>query len=180
MTREEKAVVIDGLVERMNSNSHYYFTDTSDFTVAEVNEFRGMLFQHGLELYIAKNTLLKKALDQIEGDFTELDEILKGSTGVIFSEENGSVPAKAIKEFRKKFPRADEKPGLKGASIEGAVYVGNEHLDSLSKLKSREELIGEVIGLLQSPAKNVVSALTSGQNKLAGIVKTLQERGEES
>ena len=178
MTREEKAVVIDGLVEKMKNNGHYYFTDTSDFTVAEVNDFRGLLFQQGLELLIAKNTLVKKALDQIEGDFSELDDILKGSTGIIFSEENASAPAKVLKEYQKKFPRKDGKPALKGASIEGSIYVGKEHLDSLSKLKSREELIGEVIGLLQSPAKNVLSALNSGGATLAGLVKTLQEREE--
>lgn len=176
MTREEKAVVIDGIVDKMNNNGHYYFTDTSDFTVAQINEFRGMLYKAGLELYIAKNTLVKKALDQIEGDFTDLHDVLKGSTGIIFSEENASAPAKVIKEFRKKHPRKDEKPALKGASIEGSIYLGNDQLDSLSKLKSREELIGEVIGLLQSPAKNVLSALQSGGSTIAGLVKTLQER----
>lgn len=176
MTREEKAVVIDELVEKMKNNGHYYFTDTSDFTVAEANEFRGLLFKEGLELRVTKNTLVKKALEQIEGNFEELNEVLKGATGIIFSEENASAPAKVIKDYRKKFPRPDEKPLLKGASIEGALYVGDNTLDTLSKLKSKEELIGEVINLLQSPANNVVSALLSGQNKLAGIVKTLSER----
>lgn len=178
MTREEKAVVIDGLVEKMKNSGHYYFTDTSNFSVAEVNQFRGLLYKQGLELMVAKNTLVKKALDQIEGDFSELDEILKGFTGIIFAGENAATPAKVIKEYRKKFPRKDKKPTLKGASIEGAIYLGDDQLDSLSALKSREELIGEVIGLLQSPAKNVISALMSGQNKLAGIVKTLSEREE--
>jgi len=176
MTREEKAAVIEDLVGKMKSNSHYYFTDTSDFTVAEVNDFRGLLFKQGLSMQVAKNTLVKKALEQVDGDFSELYDVLKGFTGIIFSEENGSAPAKVIKEYRKKHARKDEKPQLKGASIEGAVFVGDETLDSLSKLKSKEELIGEVINLLQSPANNVVSALLSGQNKLAGIVKTLSER----
>lgn len=176
MTREEKAAVIDVLVEKMKDHGHYYFTDTSGFSVAEINAFRGMLFKQGLELHVAKNTLIKKALDSSEGEFDELYDMLKGATGIIFSQENASLPAKVIKEYRKKFPRKDQKPLLKGASIEGASYVGNEHLDSLSNLKSKEELIGEVINLLQSPANNVLSALLSGQNKLAGIVKTLSER----
>jgi len=178
MTREEKAAIIDNLVDKMNSNGHYYFADTSSLTVAEVNTFRGMLFKEGLELLVAKNTLIQKALERIEGDFTELGDVFKGTTGVIFSEENPKTPAQVIKEYRKKFPREDKKPLLKGASIESSIFLGDESLDSLTKLKSKQELIGEVVNLLQSPANNVLSALLSGGNKLAGIVKTLSEREE--
>ncbi len=176
MTREEKAVVIEDLTGKFKETTNFYVTDASGLTVAQINDFRRLCYERGVEYKVYKNTLIKKALDNQETDFTELDSILKGSSGVIFSPENGNLPAKMLKEFYKK---GNEKPLLKGASIDTDVFIGADQLDALSKLKSKNELIGEVIGLLQSPAKTVVSQLQSGGDKIAGIVKTLSERTEE-
>ena len=128
-------------------------------------------FKAGVRLNLVKNTLLAKAMESCDKDFGELSEVLKGNTSLMIAEA-GNAPAKVIKEFRKK----SDKPLLKGAFIEEAVYVGDEMLDTLVEIKSKEEMIGEIIGLLQSPAKNVISALKSGGGKLAGIMKTLSER----
>ena len=179
MTREEKALLIDELSEKLENNNNYYFTDAGGFTVAQINNFRRMCFEKGLEFKVYKNTLIKKALEKREGvDTAVLDEgkVLKGYSGIIFSQEAANIPAKVIKEFRKKGMGPENYPVLKAALIENEIYVGDENLDMLSSLKSKNELIGEVIGLLQSPAKNVISALESSKHKLAGIVKTLSER----
>jgi len=175
MTRAEKSQKIDELFEDFKNNNFFYMADASGMSVAETNNFRRICHQRGIKYYVVKNTLIKKALDKMETDYTPFDEeVLRGFTGVMFSEENGSLPAKIIKEFRKKIGR--EKPLLKGASIDTDLFIGDNQLDALSKLKSKEELIAEVISLLQSPAKNVISALQSGEHKLAGLVKTLSER----
>jgi large subunit ribosomal protein L10 len=176
MNREEKAQVIEELVERFNNNNFFYITDASGLTVAEVNDFRRMCFEKGVEYKVFKNTLIKKALDQVEADYSdfETNKVLKGFSGILFSPENGNLPAKVITEYRKKYK--GEIPILKGASIERELYIGNDQLSALSKLKSKHELIGEIIALLQSPAKNVISALQSGEHQLAGIVKTLSEK----
>jgi len=175
MTREEKATVINELSEKLQNNSNYYFTDASGMTVAQINDFRRLCFQLGIDYKVYKNTLIVKALDKMEGDFQSLyKQALKGPTGILFSKESASLPARALKDYRKKSSLA--KPTLKGAYIDQDIFVGEEHLETLSQLKSREELIADVIALLQSPAKNVISALQSGKNKLAGIVKTLSEK----
>ena len=176
MNREEKAQIIEELVERFNGNNFFYITDASGLTVAEVNNFRKMCFDKGVEYKVFKNTLIKKALDQVDADYSEFVEknVLKGFSGIMFSVENGNLPAKIITDYRKKYKA--ELPILKGASIDRELYIGNEQLADLSNLKSKEELIGEIIALLQSPAKNVISALQSGGAKLAGIVKTLSEK----
>lgn len=174
MTREEKAQVIAGLTEKFESNQHFYITDTSGLTVAEINKFREMCFKEGVEYRVAKNTLIKKALENLEADFSSLDDVLKGVSGVMFIEENANVPAKIIKKFKKE--DAQERPSFKAASIDTDIFIGEDQLSVLASLKSKQELIGEVITLLQSPAKNVISALQSGENKLAGLVKTLSER----
>lgn len=174
MTKEEKIQVVDELSEKLANTANFYICDTGGLTVAQINKVRGKCFDKGVEYKIIKNTLIKKALDNQEADFAELDESLKGFSGIMFSPESGNVPAKIIKELRKEF----DKPVLKGASVEGAIYLGDENLDALSKLKSKNELIGDVIAALQSPAKNVIGALQSGGDKLAGIVKTLQDREE--
>jgi large subunit ribosomal protein L10 len=175
MNREEKAQVIEELVERFNSNNFFYITDASGLTVAEVNDFRRMCFEKGVKYKVFKNTLIKKALDQLETDYSEFEEsVLKGFSGILFTTENGSLPAKIITEYRSKYK--GEIPILKGASIDRELYIGNDQLTELSRLKSKNELIGEIITLLQSPAKNVISALQSGEHKLAGIVKTLSEK----
>lgn len=173
MTREEKVQIVNDLTEKLSNTSYFYITDASGLSVAEVNAFRKECFDNDVEYTVIKNTLIKKALDNLEGDYSELDQALKGFSGVMFSAESGSAPAKVLKKYRGK---DNEKPVLKGASIESAIYIGDDKLTELSKIKSKQELIGEVISLLQSPAKNVISALSSGKDTLGGIVKTLSER----
>jgi large subunit ribosomal protein L10 len=178
MNREEKAQVIEELVEKFNNHSHFYITDASGLSVSEVNEFRKLCFDKGIEYKVFKNTLIKKALARMESDYQAFDSegVLKGFSGILFIEENGSSPAKVIKEFRRK--KKGEKPRLKGASIHTELYIGDDKLESLSALKSKEELIGDIINLLQSPAKNVIAALQSAPSTLAGIVKTLADKEE--
>jgi large subunit ribosomal protein L10 len=176
MTREEKAQIIEELADKFASNAHFYITDATGFTVAQVNNFRRLCFKSGVEYRVYKNTLIRKALERQEGtDFSPLFKTLHGFSGVIFSKEVGNAPAKVIEQFRVKTPG---KPVLKGASIETALFVGDENLKTLVELKSKNELIGDVIALLQSPAKNVISALTSSKNKVAGLVKALEERAK--
>jgi len=174
MTREEKADIIKELSLKFQENGSFYITDTSGLTVAEINQFRGMCFEKGVEYRVVKNTLIKKALESLDADFSGLDEALKGFSGVMFSKDVANAPAKVIKEFKKS--DADGRPSLKGASIDTDLFIGEQHLNTLSELKSREELIGEIIGLLQSPAKTVISSLQSGGQTISGIVKALSER----
>lgn len=175
MTREEKAAIISELSGKLQDNNTYYFTDPTGLTVAQVSDFRRLCYQEGLDYKVYKNTLIVKALDALEGDFTTLyNTALKGSTGILFSNQSASLPAKTLKNFRKKSSLS--RPILKGAYIDKDIFLGDDQLESLAQLKSKEELIGDIIGLLQSPAKNVISALQSGKNKLAGIVKTLSDR----
>ncbi len=176
MKKEEKSLKIDELVQRFSENNNYYFTDASGLTVADLVSFRKLCYERGVDYKVFKNSLIKKALQRIEAGADTWDrEILKGFTGIIFSRENGSAPARLLIDFRKK---GNKKPLLKAAFIEKELYVGDKSLDSLTKIKSKTELIGELIGLLQSPVRNVISALQSSQNKLAGIVKTLSDKTE--
>lgn len=173
MTREHKSQVIAELTEKFQNSSYFYLADAAGLTVPEINDFRRACFNAGVEYKVYKNTLIQKALEAQEGDFSAINEALKGYTGVMFTTaEAASAPAKILKDFRK----ANEKPLLKAASIDGDIILGDENIDSLSKLKSKDELIGEIIGLLQSPAKNVISALQSSGQTLSGILKTLSER----
>lgn len=171
MTREEKEKAIEVLTTQLAENSNIYLTDISGLDAPTTTNLRRACFKAGIKLTVVKNTLLAKAMETSEKEFGDLKTILKGNTSLMFS-EIGNAPAKVIKEFRKK----SEKPVLKGAFIEEAVYIGDNLLDDLVNIKSRDEMIGEVIGLLQSPAKNVVSALKSSGGKLAGIIKTLSEK----
>ena len=174
MKKEEKTLVIESLVEQLANNSNFYLTDISTLTVEKTNKLRRMCFNKNIALHVVKNSLLKKAFERSTAkDYQPLIAALKGSTSVMFC-ESGSEPAKLIKEFR----RDNSKPILKAAFIEESVYLGDNQLEFLANIKSKNELIGEVIGLLQSPAKNVISALQSGKTKLAGIVKTLSDRKE--
>ena len=176
MTREEKAQIIEELSQKFADNAHFYVTDASGLTVAQVNAFRRLCFKSGVEYRVYKNTLIQKALEKQAGaDFSPLFGVLKGFSGVIFSKEAGNVPAKVIKEYQTKL---EGKPGFKGASIGSDLYIGKENLNLLSELKSKNELIGDVIAALQAPAKNVISALLSGKNTVAGLVKALEERGK--
>jgi large subunit ribosomal protein L10 len=174
MTREEKAQVIASLTEKFQSNQNFYITDTSGLSVAEINKFRAMCFKDGIEYRVAKNTLIIKALENLDADYSSLNEVLKGVSGIMFSEENANSPAKIIKTFKKGDPK--ERPAFKAASIDTDIFIGEDQLNALANLKSKQELVGEIIALLQSPAKNVISALQSGQHTLAGLVKTLQDR----
>ncbi|MCB0450707.1 MAG: 50S ribosomal protein L10 [Confluentibacter sp.] len=171
MTREEKSQVIEDLTAELANNANIYLADISGLNAITTSEFRRACFKANVKLAVVKNTLLEKAMEASERDFGNLPSVLKGNTSVMYSEV-GNVPAKLIKTFRKKA----EKPLLKGAFIEECVYIGDNQIDMLIDIKSKDELLGELIGLLQSPAKNVVSALKSSGGKLAGILKTLSEK----
>ena len=171
MTRQEKAQVIDNLTSQLTDSSAIYLADISGLDALSTTNLRRACFKADVKLAVVKNTLLSKAMEKVDKDFGELPETLKGNTSLMIS-ETGNAPAKVIKEFRKK----SDKPILKGAYIEESVYVGDDQLDALVNIKSKEELIGEIITILQSPAKNVISALQSGGGKLSGILKTLSEK----
>lgn len=173
MKREEKKQIIEALAEKLQSSNIFYLTDTSELNVETINKLRRLCFRRNVSMQVVKNTFLKQAMQKAEKDFEPFYDILKGPTSLMFS-DTGNVPAKLIKEFRKNSP----KPLLKGAFIEEVCYLGEDQLDTLSNIKSKNELIGDIVMLLQSPAKNVVSALQSGGGKLAGIVKTLSEKQE--
>ena len=174
MTKEEKALVIDGLASKLAETSYFYLTDASGLSVSEVNDLRRKCFENGVEYKVYKNTLIKKAFDKLDNDYSELESVLKGFTGIMFSPEVGNLPAKVLKEVKGNA----EKPSLKGAWIDTDIFIGADQLDTLCQLKSKVELIGEVITLLQSPAQNVISGLQSGGAKLAGILSTLAEKEE--
>lgn len=173
MTREEKSIVIKDLTTKLADSSNVYLADISGLNAAVTSDLRRACFKADVKLMVVKNTLLAKAMDSTDKEFGELADILKGSTSIMLS-ETGNAPAKVIKNFRKK----NEKPILKGAYVAESIYVGDENLDALVDIKSKEEVIGDIIGLLQSPAKNVVSALKSSGGKLSGILKTLSQKEE--
>ena len=171
MTREEKSVAINQILDVLKSNQNIYLTDISGLNALETSNLRRMCFKAGVKLSVVKNTLLEKAMESSEKDFGGLKETLKGNTSVMIAEVS-NAPAKVIKNFRKK----SERPILKGAMIEEDIYVGDEQLETLFTIKSKEELIGDIIMLLQSPAKNVISALSSSGGKLSGILQTLSNK----
>ncbi len=171
MTREEKTIVIDDLTAKLAGTNVVYLADISGLNAEMTSNLRRACYKAGVQLAVVKNTLLTKAMEASENDYGDLPSILKGNSAIMIS-ENGNTPAKIIKEFRKK----SAKPVLKGAYIYQAVFIGDDQLDALIALKSKEEMIGEIITILQSPAKNVISALKSSGGKIAGIVKTLSER----
>ncbi len=176
MNRQEKGQLIEELTEKLSNTGHFYVADAAGMSVAQVNAFRAFCFDKGVEYKVVKNSFIKKALEKQESDFTDMLGSLKGFSGILFSPDVSNAPAKVIKEFRKKHNL--KKPLLKAAAIDTDVFLGEEHLTYLSELKSKEELIGDVIALLQSPAKNVISALQSSGNKLSGLVKALEERAQ--
>jgi large subunit ribosomal protein L10 len=172
MNKDQKAQYIEDLAQDLSKANIFYLADTASLTVETINQLRRRCFQQGIELRVVKNTLLAKAMAKVEGrNYDNLASVLSGPTSIMFAEV-GNAPAKLIKDFRKK----NDRPILKGAYIEEAIFIGDNQLDTLEAIKSREELIGDIIGLLQSPAKNVISGLTSGGSKIAGILKTLEER----
>jgi large subunit ribosomal protein L10 len=173
MKKEEKNQVVEALADQLKTNNNFYIADISDLNAEDTSALRRLCFKREVTLTVVKNTLLKKAMEQTDKDLEALYEILKGPTSIMFAEA-GNAPAKLIKEFRK----TSERPILKGAYIEEMTYIGDEQLDFLVAIKSKNELIGDIVGLLQSPVSNVMSALQSGGNILSGVVKTLSEKSE--
>jgi len=171
MRREEKNAIIDSLAEKLKEYSHFYLTDTAQLNAADTSDLRRKCFENDIKLVVVKNTLLKRALEQSNGNFDELYPVLKGTTSIMFT-QSGNVPAKLIKEFRRKH----DKPLLKGAYVQESVFIGEQMLDTLISVKTKQELIGDIILILQSPAMNVVSALQSGGNKLHGVLETLSKK----
>jgi large subunit ribosomal protein L10 len=171
MKREDKAKIIESLTEKLNEYDHFYLTDTQGLNAEQTSNLRRACFKSDIHLVVAKNTLLRNAMEKAEVDYSEVYDLLKGNTSVMFTQV-GNAPGKMIKEFRKK----NKLPILKGAFVEETVYVGEEQLDTLVNIKSKNELIGDIVGLLQSPAKNVISALQSGAGKIHGVLETLSER----
>jgi len=173
MRKEDKEVIINSIVDQLTACPNFYLTDIEALNADKTSQLRRQCFNSQVKLVVVKNALLKKAMQRVGKDYDDLYDVCKGTTAMMLS-ENGNAPAKLIKKFRK----TCDKPILKGAYIEECVYTGDNMLDALCNIKSKNELIADVIALLQSPAKNVISALQSGGNKLSGIVKTLSERPE--
>jgi large subunit ribosomal protein L10 len=171
MRREEKNAIIDSLAERLKEYSHFYLTDTAQLNAADTSDLRRKCFENDIKLIVVKNTLLIRALEQSGVNFEELYPVLKGTTSIMLANA-GNGPAKLIKEFR----RLHDKPVLKAAYVQESIYVGDNMLDTLVSIKTKQELIGDIILLLQSPAKNVVSALQSGGNKIHGVLETLSKK----
>lgn len=171
MKKEEKQIIVEDLTQKLKEYAHFYLTDISTLNAEDTAMLRRKCFEKEIRLMVVKNTLLKRAFDQSEESFSDFIETLKESTSIMFC-NTGNVPAKLIKEFRKK----KEKPVLKAAYVESSVYIGDNQLETLASLKSKDELVADVIALLQSPAKTVISQLQSGSNKLTGILETLEKR----
>ena len=173
MTREEKSNMIESIKSNLDSNSTVYLADCSGLDADSTSKLRRACFKSNIKLSVVKNTLLFRAMEEVEKDFGELKSLLKGNTTLMLS-DIGNAPAKVIKNFRKK----SEKPILKGAFVEESIYLGDDLLETLVNIKSKEELLGEIISLLQSPTKNLISALKSSGSKISGVLKTLSEKNE--
>ena len=174
MNKEEKVIAVEELKGQLADYKSIYLTDIAGLNAVQTSKLRRECFNSNVKLSVVKNTFLERAMSESENDFGELKELLKGNTTIMLS-TIGNSPAKVIKKFRKD----GDKPILKGAFVDEAIYIGDEHIDALFNLKSKEEVIGEIITLLQSPAKNVISALKSSSGKIAGLVKTLSEKPAE-
>ncbi len=174
MRKEDKQVLIDSILSELKACPNFYLTDVSDLNAEKTSQLRRQCFNSGIKMLVVKNSLLHKAMLQMEGkDFTDLFVALKGSTAVMLC-ETGNAPAKLIKSFRQK----NDRPILKGAYIEECCYLGDDMLDTLCNIKSKNDLIADIIALLQSPVKNVISGLQAGGHKLSGILETLSEKAE--
>jgi large subunit ribosomal protein L10 len=172
MRKEEKQEIVQALAEQIKSFGNFYIADTADLSVEKINGIRRKCFEQGIIMQVAKNTLIEKALIEAGVESEEIASVLKGASTIFFSEV-GNAPAKLIKQLRKE----GDKPLLKGAYIQETAFVGDNQLDALVNLKSKNELIADVIAALQSPAKNVISALQSSGNTVSGLLKTLEQRG---
>ena len=170
MNKEEKVKVVEELKGQLSDYKSVYLTDIAGLDAQQTSKLRRECFNSDVKLSVVKNTFLERAMSESENDFGELKDLLKGNTTIMLS-KTGNSPAKVIKKFRKD----GDKPILKGAFVDEAIYIGDEHIEALFNLKSKEEVIGEIISILQSPAKNVISALKSSSGKIAGLVKTLTE-----
>ena len=170
MNKEEKVKVVEELKGQLNDYKSIYLTDIAGLDAMQTSNLRRECFNSNVKLSVVKNTFLERAMSESENDFGDLKDLLKGNTTIMLS-ESGNSPAKVIKKFRKD----GEKPILKGAFVDEAIYIGDDQIEALFNLKSKDEVIGEIITLLQSPAKNVISALKSSSGKIAGLVKTLSE-----
>jgi len=173
MRKEDKNQLVESLVDKINSNNIIYLADTSELNAEQTSNLRRLCFKSNIKLTVVKNTLLKRAMAQSDKNLDELYEVMVGPTSLMLS-DTGNAPAKLIKEFRKK----SDRPILKGAFVEEVAYLGDGQLESLVNIKSRDELLGDLIALLQSPMNNVMSGLQSGGQNLTGILKTLSEKGE--
>jgi large subunit ribosomal protein L10 len=175
MTKEQKNEVIEALKEKFSQYNNFYVTNTESLSVDQVGKLRRICFNKKVEMKVAKNTLIKKALEALDQQrYSNVFDSLNGVTALLFS-ENAKEPALIISDFRKS--TNGELPTLKAAFIDGDVFAGDNQLKTLTNLKSKHDLIGEIIGLLQSPAKNVISGLNAGA-KLAGIIKALEARAK--
>jgi large subunit ribosomal protein L10 len=171
MRRDEKSAIIDSLAEKLKEYSHFYLTDTAQLNAADTSALRRKCFENDVKLIVVKNTLLKRALEMSEGNFEELYPVLKGTTSIMLA-QTGNAPARLIKEFRKEH----DKPVLKGAYVQESIFIGDDMLDTLISVKTKQELIGDLVLLLQSPIRNVVSALQSGGNRIHGVLETLSKK----
>ena len=178
MNRQEKKLVIDDLIAKIKKTDYLYITDSQGMTVEAINHFRRVCFETNLEYKLYKNSLIKQALDRLEDDYSELEDILKGYSAIIFSPESSNLPAKILKKYYK--DTESDKPTLKAAAIDGSFYIGKDKLKILEKIKSKHELIADIILALQSPLKNIVFTLLSGQNTITGLLKTLSEREDKA
>ncbi len=174
MKKEQKSEIVGALGGILEKRKNFYITDISTLTVAQTNDLRRLCFQKGVQMQVVKNTLIRKALSNANIETDQFKPVLKGPSAIMFA-DNYTTPAKLIKEFRS----SHTKPVLKAAFIEASLYVGDNMIDTLVSLKSKEELIADIIALLQSPMKTVIGGLQSGGNKIAGIVKTLSEKEKE-
>ena len=173
MRKEDKRVLIDSILSELQACPNFYLTDVSDLNAEKTSQLRRQCFNSGVKMIVVKNALLHKAMQQMEKDYEGLYDVLKGSTALMLC-ETGNAPAKLIKNFRK----TNDRPILKGAFIEECCYIGDDMIDALCNVKSKNDLIADVIALLQSPMKNIISGLQSGGHKLSGILETLSERPE--
>ncbi|MBU8891653.1 MAG: 50S ribosomal protein L10 [Bacteroidales bacterium] len=173
MKREEKDIIVNNLVDQLKGSPHFYLTDASELNAEATSLLRRKCFASEIKMIVVKNTLLKRALELTDYKVDELYDVLKGATSIMFT-QTGNGPAKLIKEFREKF----EKPLIKAAYVEESVYIGDDQLEALVNVKSKEELLGDLIALLQSPVKKVISQLKSGNNILAGVIETLSDKKE--
>ena len=173
MRKEDKKIIIDSILAELQACPNFYLTDVSDLNAEKTSQLRRQCFNSGIKMLVVKNTLLHKAMQQMDKEYNELFDVLKGQTAVMLC-ETGNAPAKLIKNFRQK----SDRPILKGAYIEECCYVGDDMIDTLCNVKSKNDLIADVIALLQSPMKNIISGLQSGGHKLSGILETLSEKAE--